>query len=160
MSTRPRSVDVSVGQVRLLPPDITSPVGPTSGLFQTANAPAVTRPELPAATSTLPVGHRPSGRVSNRLSCTLVSDCPTWMPASPGYRNQHTSDSRSSCDRPHLLNWRVAIFVIHWSWTQVQGRPLHRTGIICGVVGLSPTSTTNGRAAQCFNARLEGGLHA
>jgi len=92
------------GQVRLVPPDITSPVGIPSGLFQTTDVPELTWPESPAATSTLPVGHHPSGWASNRRSCTLVSDRPTLTPASPRDHNQHTSDSRSSRDQPRLLN--------------------------------------------------------
>jgi len=71
--TRPWSADASVGQVRLPPLDIASRVDGESRLFQTADTPASTQPESPAATSTLPVGHRPSGRASNRLCCTTYT---------------------------------------------------------------------------------------
>jgi len=91
----------SVGQVRQLLPDIVSPVGNSSGLFYMAGAPALTWPESPAATSTLPVGWSVwTGVEPAKLYTGVVSDRPTQTPASPGYHNQHTPDSRSSCDQP------------------------------------------------------------
>jgi len=131
MPTRPWSADASTGQVRPLPPVIANRLDRWGRLSQTADAPAQTRPESPAATSTLPVGHHPSGRVSNRPSCIQVSDHPTWMPATPGYCNyQHTSRSRSSCDQPRQSNWRVVNSINLWSLIQVQERLLHRPGIV------------------------------
>jgi len=131
MPTRPRSADASVGLVKLAPSDVANPTGITSRLLAMADAPASTWPESPAAQSKSPDGHPPSGQTLNRLSCMQVSDPPTRIPASPKYRNQRTSDSRTSCKQPHLLSPQVVTLIIHQSWIglQVQGRPLCRVGI-------------------------------
>ena len=55
-----------------------------------------------------------------------------------GVLQQCISNSRSSCDRPCLLNWRVVNSIIHWSLTQVQEWLLRRTGITLWSHGFEP----------------------
>ena len=128
--TRPRSADASAGQVRLPPPDIASPVGISSGLFQTADAPGLTWPESPAATSTLPGEHRPSGRASNRLSCTLLSDHPTADAGIAGI-SQPAYLGQPIQLRPAAPTQLVSGYVRHpLAMDPSAGRPLRRSGIV------------------------------